>query len=71
MIERHLAHVSSEELGDSYDRMTFLDQRREMIQCWADLLDDLTARQLPSPQTQVAVRNAEVIHACQIGMGAT
>lgn len=41
IIERHLAHVSDEELGGSYDRATFLDQRRKMIQLWADLLDDL------------------------------
>ncbi len=43
IIERHLAHVSDEELGGSYDRATFLDQRRRMIQLWADLLDDLAA----------------------------
>lgn len=43
IIERHLAHVSDEELGGSYDRATFLQQRRLMIQLWADLLDSLTA----------------------------
>jgi integrase len=43
VIERHLAHVSDEELGGSYDRTTFLAQRRKMVQLWADLLDDLTA----------------------------
>lgn len=43
VIERHLAHVSDEELGGSYDRTTFLAQRRRMIQLWADLLDDLAA----------------------------
>lgn len=43
VIERHLAHVSDEELGGSYDRATFLGQRRQMIQLWADLLDDLAA----------------------------
>ena len=43
VIERHLAHVSDEELGGSYDRSTHLDQRRRMIQLWADLLDDLAA----------------------------
>jgi integrase len=41
IIERHLAHVSDEELGGSYDRATFLEQRRTMVQLWADLLDDL------------------------------
>ena len=43
VIERHLAHVSDEELGGSYDRTTHLDQRRRMIQAWANLLDDLAA----------------------------
>lgn len=42
VIERHLAHVSDEELGGSYDRATHLEQRRRMIQAWADLLDELT-----------------------------
>lgn len=43
VIERHLAHVSDEELGGSYDRAVFLEQRRDMAQAWADLLDDLQA----------------------------
>ncbi|VTU38743.1 Prophage CP4-57 integrase [Variovorax sp. PBL-E5] len=43
VIERHLAHVSDEELGGSYDRATFLQKRREMVQQWADLLDTLAA----------------------------
>lgn len=43
VIERHLAHVSDEELGGSYDRATHLTQRLGMIQVWADLLDDLAA----------------------------
>ena len=43
VIERHLAHVSDEELGGSYDRTTHLQQRRKMIQAWANLLDDLAA----------------------------
>jgi len=49
VIERHLAHASSEELGDSYDRTTFLEQRREMVQCWADFLDELAAGNIPKP----------------------
>lgn len=49
VIERHLAHVSDEELGGSYDRATFLDQRRKMIQLWANLLDDLAASKAVAP----------------------
>lgn len=47
VIERHLAHVSDEELGGSYDRASFLAQRKEMVQQWADFLDDLEAGKLP------------------------
>jgi len=47
VIERHMAHVSDEELGGSYDRATHLEQRRRMIQDWADLVDDLAAGSKP------------------------
>lgn len=47
VIERHLAHVSDEELGGSYDRTTFLVQRKTMVQQWADFLDDLETGRLP------------------------
>ena len=48
VVERHLAHVSDEELGGSYDRATFVEQRREMVQAWADFLDDLAAGKEPT-----------------------
>lgn len=47
VIERHLAHVSKEEQGASYDRATFLAQRKEMAQQWADFLDALEADKMP------------------------
>lgn len=46
-IERHLDHVSDEELGDTYDRTEFIEQRRKMVQAWADYLDCL--RDDPTP----------------------
>lgn len=49
VIERHLAHVSDEELGSSYDRTTHFEQRRRMIQVWADLLDHLAAGKTVGP----------------------
>lgn len=49
VIERHLAHMSDEELGASYDRTTHLEQRRRMIQAWADLLDDLAENKSVEP----------------------
>lgn len=47
VIERHLAHVSKEEQGASYDRATFLAQREEMVQQWADFLDALEVDKMP------------------------
>gem|GEM_PF-4951754 len=41
VIERHLAHESKEELGNAYDRAQFEEQRRQMIQAWADYLEQL------------------------------
>lgn len=60
VIERHLAHGSGEELGSAYDRATFLNQRRKMIQSWADLLDDLAAGKTlaMSPNTEFATARA-------------
>ena len=49
VIERHLAHVSDEELGGSYDRATHLSERRLMVQAWADLLDELVAGRAIQP----------------------
>lgn len=54
VIERHLAHVSDEELGGSYDRAVFLAQRRRMTQEWADFLDDLAAGKEVIPVDGVA-----------------
>lgn len=40
-IERQLAHKASGPLGAAYDRAQFLDERRQMMQAWADYLDGL------------------------------
>lgn len=58
VIERHLAHVSDEELGGSYDRATFLSQRRQMIQLWADLLDDLTNHKPVTPFAEMRAQQS-------------
>lgn len=53
VIERHLAHTSDEELGSSYDRAEFIAQRKNMVQQWADFLDELEAGKLPQPDGKV------------------
>lgn len=43
IIEAQLAHAVKDPLGRAYNRTKFLDQRREMMQKWADYLDQLKA----------------------------
>lgn len=40
-IERQLAHKASGPLGAAYDRAQYLEERRRMMQAWADYLDSL------------------------------
>jgi integrase len=39
VIEKQLAHKTNNPLGEAYDRTQFLDQRKEMMQAWADYLE--------------------------------
>jgi integrase len=41
MVEAQLGHGKSGPLGSAYDRAEYMDQRREMMQRWADYLDKL------------------------------
>lgn len=41
VIEAQLAHGKSGPLGAAYDRAEYMDQRRSMMQTWADYLDKL------------------------------
>jgi len=41
VLEAQLAHGKSGPLGMAYDRAEFMEQRRQMMQAWADYLDTL------------------------------
>jgi integrase len=43
IIEHQLAHSVPDALGSAYNRTKFLDQRKAMMQQWADYLDELKA----------------------------
>ncbi|MFC4250367.1 tyrosine-type recombinase/integrase [Sinimarinibacterium flocculans] len=43
-IERQLAHKASGPLGAAYDRAAYLNERKAMMQAWADYLDTLRTR---------------------------
>ncbi len=41
VVEQQLAHAVPDTLGRAYNRTRFIEQRREMMQAWADYLDRL------------------------------
>lgn len=47
VIEAQLAHSVPDALGRAYNRTQFADQRRELMQRWADYLDELRLVALP------------------------
>ncbi|HNV69052.1 MAG TPA: integrase arm-type DNA-binding domain-containing protein [Candidatus Ozemobacteraceae bacterium] len=51
VIEKQLAHVVKDQLGTAYNRTEFLDERREMMQRWADYLDELKGAPIENPIT--------------------
>lgn len=42
VVDRQLAHVHTDKVARAYDRAEFIDERREMMQAWADYLDKTT-----------------------------
>lgn len=41
VIEHQLAHAVPDMLGEAYNRTKFIDERKKMMQAWADYLDEL------------------------------
>jgi len=41
VVDRQLAHAQKDKVASAYDRAQFLDERRKMMQHWADYLDAL------------------------------
>ena len=57
-IEHQLAHVVRDPLGRAYNRTAHLPQRREMMQEWADYLDQLKANDKSDPNPAVLPMSA-------------
>jgi hypothetical protein len=43
VVDRQLAHAPANKVDAAYDRAAFLDERRRMMQEWADFLDRLSS----------------------------
>jgi integrase len=58
VIEAQLAHTVRDSLGRAYNRTEFVEQRREMLQTWADYLDQLRSgkEMLPRKSRRQAAR---------------
>jgi integrase len=55
VIEAQLAHEVPDALGRAYNRTQFIRQRRDLMQVWADYLDQLAA----SPQSRLSLQPSE------------
>lgn len=64
-IEQQLAHAVRDSNGRAYNRTTHLEQRREMLQAWADYLDSL--RGLPAQAASVSQNESDSSAAVAIG----
>ncbi|BCG45660.1 Integrase [Citrifermentans bremense] len=53
-IEHQLSHTVRDALGTAYNRTTHLEARRDMMQRWADFLDDIKKLAKPTPISEVA-----------------
>jgi len=54
VIEAQLAHSVRDSLGRAYNRTEFVEQRRRMLQAWADYLDKLRSDANPTPNAKSA-----------------
>ena len=52
-IEPQLAHAVKDANGRSYNRTTFLRQRKALMQEWADYIDQLEAGVIPAPKVRL------------------
>lgn len=53
VIETQLAHSVRDSLGRVYNRTEFVDQRRAMLQTWADYLDRLRLGEVVARRSKV------------------
>lgn len=54
LVEAQLAHGKKGALGSAYDRAEYMEQRRTMMQTWADYLDQLRTGAQVIPLVKVA-----------------
>ncbi|MBY0241288.1 MAG: integrase arm-type DNA-binding domain-containing protein [Burkholderiaceae bacterium] len=58
VVDRQLAHAQKDKLESAYDRARYLDERRDMMQRWADYLDDVERGELTPSAAQSKPRGS-------------
>ena len=53
VVDRQLSHASGDTYGEAYDRALFLDERKAMMQKYADYLDDLSENKTKSGESNI------------------
>jgi len=49
VVDRQLAHAPKDKVASAYDRAKFLDERKVMMQAWADYVDSVAGKGTPQP----------------------
>lgn len=57
VVNRQLAHCSDDEYGEAYDREQFIEERRAMMQAYADYIDIVQkgGKFVPAPRQESRV----------------
>jgi integrase len=59
VVDRQLAHAQKDKLESAYDRARYLDERKKMMQHWADYLDQVEREALAPEKKRAALRVAK------------
>jgi membrane carboxypeptidase/penicillin-binding protein PbpC len=61
VIEHCLAHVPANRVRAAYNRHQYKEERRAMLQAWADFLDSSTSTEAPAPKATSARPNRRLV----------
>ncbi|MBC3812757.1 tyrosine-type recombinase/integrase [Undibacterium aquatile] len=50
VVDRQLAHAQKDKIASAYDRAIFLEERKKMMQDWADYIDQIAANKIVPPK---------------------
>lgn len=54
VVDRQLAHAQKDKVASAYDRAMFLEERKKMMQDWADYLDKIASNGLSKQKNEMA-----------------